>query len=59
VELELGRVDTELRLQRFVRTFPEVFAGHLDVLKRVDLRYSNGFSVYWQQAESGERSSKG
>jgi cell division protein FtsQ len=59
VQLELGRVDTALRLQRFVRTFPEVFAGHLDALKSVDLRYSNGFSVYWQQAESGARSSKG
>jgi cell division protein FtsQ len=59
VQLELGRVDTALRLQRFVRTFPEVFAGHLDALKSVDLRYSNGFSVYWQQAESGASSSKG
>jgi cell division protein FtsQ len=59
VQLELGRVDTALRLQRFVRTFPEVFAGHLDALKSVDLRYSNGFSVYWQQAGSGARSSKG
>ena len=59
VQLELGRVDTALRLQRFVRTFSEVFAGHLEALKRVDLRYSNGFSVYWQQAETGERGSKG
>jgi cell division protein FtsQ len=59
VQLELGRVDTALRLQRFVRTFPEVFAGHLESLKSVDLRYSNGLSVYWQQSESGERSSKG
>jgi cell division protein FtsQ len=59
VQLELGRVDTALRLQRFVRSFPEVFAEHLDALKSVDLRYSNGFSVYWQQAEAGERGSKG
>jgi cell division protein FtsQ len=59
VQLELGRVDTALRLQRFVRTFPEVFAGHLEALKSVDLRYSNGFSVYWQRAESGARRSKG
>jgi cell division septal protein FtsQ len=36
-----------------------VFAGHLDVLKRVDLRYSNGFSVYWQQAGTGERGNRG
>ena len=59
VQLELGRVDTALRLQRFVRSFPEVFAGHLDALKRVDLRYSNGISVYWSQAESGARAGKG
>jgi cell division protein FtsQ len=59
VQLELGRVDTALRLQRFVRTFPEVFAGHLEALKSVDLRYSNGFSVYWQEPETDERASKG
>ena len=50
MQLELGRVTWRLRLQRFVRIFPEVFAGHLDALKSVDLRYSNGFSVYWQQS---------
>jgi cell division protein FtsQ len=59
VELELGRADIALRLQRFVRSFPEVFAGHLDALKRVDLRYSNGFSVYWQQADTGGRAGQG
>jgi cell division protein FtsQ len=59
VQLELGRADTGLRLQRFVRSFPEVFAGHLDALKRVDLRYSNGFSVYWQQADTGGRNAQG
>jgi cell division septal protein FtsQ len=30
--------------------YPRVFAGRLAELQRVDLRYSNGFSVYWQQA---------
>jgi cell division protein FtsQ len=59
VQLELGRADTAVRLQRFVRSFPEVFAGHLEALKRVDLRYSNGFSVYWQQAETGSRTGQG
>jgi cell division protein FtsQ len=59
VELELGRADTALRLERFVRSFPEVFAGHLDALKRVDLRYSNGFSVYWQQAGAGGHAGQG
>ena len=50
VLLELGRTDDWQRLQRFVRAWPEVFAGRLDALQRVDLRYSNGFSVYWNQA---------
>ena len=48
VQLELGRADTRLRLQRFVRSWTEVFAGRIQALQRVDLRYSNGFSVYWQ-----------
>ena len=50
VLLELGRADAGRRLQRFVRAYPNVFAGRLDDLQHVDLRYSNGFSVYWKQA---------
>ena len=50
VLLELGRADAGQRLQRFVRAYPSVFAGRLDDLQHVDLRYSNGFSVYWKQA---------
>jgi len=50
VQLELGRADAWRRLQRFVVAYPSVFAGRLAELQRVDLRYSNGFSVYWQQA---------
>jgi cell division protein FtsQ len=49
VLLELGRADGRQRLQRFVRAWPDVFAGRLDNLQRVDLRYSNGFSVYREQ----------
>jgi cell division protein FtsQ len=50
VRLELGRADAWKRLQRFVVAYPSVFAGRLAELQRVDLRYSNGFSAYWQQA---------
>jgi cell division protein FtsQ len=53
IELELGRAEAWPRLHRFVRAFPEVFAGRLPELQRVDLRYSHGFSVYWQQAGPG------
>ncbi len=49
VQLELGRADAWKRLQRFVVAYPSVFAGRLAELQRVDLRYSNGFSVRWQQ----------
>lgn len=53
VQLELGRADTWQRLQRFVRAYPEVFLGRKEQLQQVDLRYSNGFSVRWQQAGAG------
>ena len=52
VLLELGRADTRRRLQRFIRAYPSVFAARITELKRVDMRYSNGFSVYWQQLAS-------
>ena len=52
VLLELGRTDTRERLQRFISAYPTVFAGRIEHLRRVDLRYSNGFSVDWQQLAS-------
>ena len=52
VRLELGKADYWQRLQRFVRAYENVFAGRMDGLMRVDLRYSNGFSVFWQQMVS-------
>jgi cell division protein FtsQ len=54
VQLELGRADAWKRLQRFVVAYPSVFAGRLAELQRVDLRYSNGFSVYWQQVAADD-----
>jgi cell division septal protein FtsQ len=36
-----------------------VFAERADKLQRVDLRYSNGFSVRWQQANATTDNSKG
>ena len=58
VLLELGRVDTRERLQRFIRAYPTIFAARIEELKRVDLRYSNGFSVYWQQLASNPETDK-
>ncbi len=58
VLLELGRADTRQRLQRFIHAYPTVFAGRIEDLRRVDLRYSNGFSVYWQQMASNPETGK-
>ncbi len=60
VTLKLGRTQPWLRLQRFVRAWPSVFAVRLAELRTVDLRYSNGFSVVWQHsAGDGETGNKG
>ena len=44
----LGRNDMEQRLQRFVRFYPQL-AARADTVKRVDMRYTNGFAVQWQR----------
>ncbi len=53
VALKLGRKHPWQRLLRFVRAWPSVFAARLAELRTVDLRYSNGFSVVWQQTAAG------
>lgn len=55
VVLKLGRTQPWQRLQRFVRAWPGVFAERLAELRTVDLRYSNGFAVVWQQAAGGDK----
>ncbi|MES9972724.1 cell division protein FtsQ/DivIB [Candidatus Thiodiazotropha sp. LNASS1] len=46
--LDLGRRDVMPRLSRFVQLYP-FLRGQVDAMpERVDLRYTNGFSVYWQ-----------
>jgi cell division protein FtsQ len=45
VELQLGRNDTQRRVQRFVRVFSMQNAPKLDDIKYIDLRYPNGFAM--------------
>lgn len=54
IALKLGRTQPWQRLQRFVRAWPSVFAARQAELRTVDLRYSNGFSVVWQQADAAD-----
>ena len=54
VMLKLGRARPWHRLQRFVQAYPGTFADRLADLKSVDMRYSNGFSVFWQTPPASE-----
>ena len=49
VQLEMGRVKVWQRLKRLVHAYAAVFDGRMDEVQHIDLRYSNGFSVYWRQ----------
>jgi cell division protein FtsQ len=43
------------RLERFVRVYRAAFAHEEDRVRRVDLRYTNGFAVQWYPGEAPAR----
>lgn len=45
--LTLGREAPEPKVERFARVYPRALAAQVARAKRVDLRYTNGFSVEW------------
>jgi cell division protein FtsQ len=45
--LTLGREEPEPKVERFARIYPRALAAQVTRAKRVDLRYTNGFSVEW------------
>ena len=47
ITVVLGRGDMEMRLQRFVQFYPQLLAK-ADNVKRIDMRYTNGFAVQWR-----------
>jgi cell division protein FtsQ len=52
VVLILDRDDTEYKIERFTRLWPELArAGR--AVEQVDLRYTNGFAVRWQNGMGG------
>ena len=48
LKLGLGRQDSDLRLLRFVRVYPQIVAPRLAAIDSIDLRYTNGFAVRWR-----------
>lgn len=51
IELMLGRREQLSRLQRFIDVYPKVLAAKIKQIKHVDLRYSNGLSISWKNAD--------
>lgn len=49
--LVLGRTQTEARLRRFVSAFNAHLGARWPDIRRVDMRYPNGFSVQWKNNE--------
>ncbi|MCW8828392.1 MAG: cell division protein FtsQ/DivIB [Gammaproteobacteria bacterium] len=52
LQLRLGRNDSHLRLQRFVRVYAGVLQPRLKTIDSVDLRYTNGFAVRWREGKA-------
>ena len=50
-ELLLGARDFESRLQRFIDYYPDILSVRIGDIRRVDLRYPNGFSIKWRSID--------
>ena len=59
LEIHFGRQDPVALLERFLNLVPKLGDEVFALLKRVDLRYPNGFAVVWKSAEeiNGENNS--
>lgn len=56
-EIMIGSEDQERRIQRFRVGFQQELAKKLANVRRVDLRYTNGFAVEWKKSPVGSRDS--
>ena len=56
LRVEIGRSRPTERIARFVRVYPAILAAGNGQLVSVDLRYSNGFALRWQQHDSAGKS---
>ncbi len=56
--LTLGREEPEPKVERFARVYPRALAAQASRAKRVDLRYTNGFSVEWMNRAGAPRATE-
>jgi cell division protein FtsQ len=59
VVLQLGTRDLDIRLARFMRLYPRLLAGAEGEPEEVDLRYTNGFTVRWRNANPQPQQASG
>ena len=53
LELQLGSVESEKRLQRFVTVYGRLKTEPGSRMRRIDMRYTNGLAVYWDKDVQG------
>ena len=58
-EVIVGRSDARPRIGRFARLLPQLLATPQRVLRRADLRYTNGFALQWSEAPVAARPLQG
>jgi cell division protein FtsQ len=51
LSISLGQRDQMERVERFVRAYPGLIAARKDEVRRIDLRYSNGLAIAWNENE--------
>ena len=52
LRVRLGREEIDARLERLVAAWPAIMAGQSERIRRVDLRYPNGFAIAWHEGTS-------
>jgi len=57
LQLTLGREAPEENVARFARAYPQSLAHQVGRIRRVDLRYTNGFAVEWNGRAAPSRTS--
>lgn len=55
MQIRLGRQEEARRMALFIDIYPRVFAAAPQPARSVDMRYSNGFAVHWEQTGAGQR----
>jgi cell division protein FtsQ len=51
IEVLLGNKDQEQRLARFKVAYNQALGTNAKLIRRVDLRYTNGLAVEWKQSQ--------